>query len=191
MNRKAQLTSLCALIGVSAALWSGCKTTPEIRNRPDFLTSYNHLQKVDDLNWRYVSVGLDQCSKFIVSPVKILFNDFQGKPITAEQRQRSAEFIRQNVIQALVDRYPIVSESGPDVGEIRIALTDAYRTGGKLGLSIQGEILDNSNTQVAAVMRTELSELYSASWENKGTARAMVETWCKRLRQVLDEAHRK
>jgi len=63
--------------------------------------------------------------------------------------------------------------------------------GGKLGLCVQGEILDSSNTQVAAVVRTELSELYVANWENKATAREMVEAWAKRLVKALDGAHGK
>lgn len=191
MNRTLQLASLCATAVATTALWCGCKTTPEIRSRPGTLSSYNHLQQVDDVNWRYVSVGLDQCTKFIVSPVKILFTEFQGKNITAEQRQRSADFVRQTVAKALSDRYAIVTEPGPDVGEIRLAITDAYRTGGKLGLSVEGEILDNSNTQVAALMRTELSEYYAPGWEDKATARQMVETWAQRLRQAIDQAHRK
>ena len=95
------------------------------------------------------------------------------------------------MIKALEDRYPIVTEAGPDVAEIRIAITGAYRTGGKVGLCWQAEILDNSNTQVAAAVRTELSELYAANWENKETARAMVEDGAQRLRKIIDEAHAK
>jgi len=171
---------------------TACKTTPQMTNRPDFLSSYSHLEKVDATTWRYVSpVLLGQCNKFIVSPVKVLFTEYDGKPITAEQRQRSADFVRQTMVQALSQRYPVVSEPGPDVAELRIALTSAYATGGKLGLCVQGEILDNSNTQVAAVVRTELSELYVASWEDKATAREMVEAWAQRLIKAVDQAHGK
>lgn len=191
MNVNLKLTSLCATAVALAALWCGCKASPEIRNRPGFLSAYNHLQKVDTLHARYVSVGLDQCSRFIISPVKIMFTEFQGKTITPEQRQGSADFVRSTIVNALSDRYPIVTEPGPDVGEIRLAITDAYRTGGKLGLSVEGEILDNAYTQMAAVVRTELSEYYSPGWEDKATARQMVEAWAQRLRQVIDQAHRK
>lgn len=171
---------------------TACKSTPEMRNRPGFLSTYNHLQKVDDTTWRYSNPALlGQCKKFIVSPVKVLFNEVQGKPITPEQRERSADYIRQAIIKALANRYALVAEPGPEVAEIRIALTDAYRTGGKVGLSIEGEILDNSNTQVAAVMRTELSELYVPSWESRATAKEMVDTWAMRLRQAIDEAQGK
>ena len=125
------------------------------------------------------------------APVKVLFNDLEGKPVTAEQRQRASDFVRQTIVAAVSTRYPVVSDPGPDVAEIRIAVTEAYRTGGKLGLCVQGEILDNSNTQVAAVVRTELSELYVPDWENKATAREMVEEWAQRLLKLIDEAHGK
>jgi hypothetical protein len=171
---------------------TACTTTPQISNRPDFLSTYNHLQKVDATTWRYASPPqLANCNKFIVSPVKVLLTDLEGKPLTAEQRQRTADFVRQTIVTAVSARYPVVSDSGSDVAEIRLAITEAYRTGGKLGLCVQGEILDNSNTQVAAVVRTEISELYVASWENKVTAREMVEAWAQRLVKAIDEAHRK
>jgi len=186
-------TAYLALIPVAGLLvLAACKTTPQMTVRPDFLSSYDHLRKVDAGNWRYVSPPLlANCNKFMVSPVKVLFNDFEGKPITAEQRQRTSDFVRQTIVKSLSMRYPVVSDPGPDVAEIRIALTEGYRTGGKLGLCVQGEILDNSNTQVAAVVRTELSELYVPNWENKATAREIVEAWALRLVNLIDEAHGK
>jgi hypothetical protein len=181
------LIPLAGLLGLTA-----CTTTPQMTSRPDFLSSYSHLQKVDATTWRYVSPPLlANCNKFIISPVKVLFNDFKGQPITAEQRQRTSDFVRQAIVTTLAARYPVVSEPGADVAEIRIALTEAYRTGGKLGLCVQGEILDHSNTQVAAVVRTELSELYVENWENKNSARTMIDAWAQRLVKGIDEAHGK
>ena len=171
---------------------AACKSTPQMTSRPDFLSTYNHLEKVEPGLWRYVSQPLlANCNKFIVSPVKVLFNEIDGKPITAEQRERSATFVREAIVKALSERYPVVSDPGPDVAEIRIALTEGYRTGGKVGLCVQGEILDNSNTQVAAVIRTELSELYVPNWENKNTAKEMVQAWAQRLVKGIDESRRK
>jgi hypothetical protein len=171
---------------------AGCKTTPQMTSRPDFLSTYNHLEKIEPGLWRYVSQPLlANCNKFMVSPVKVLFNEVEGQTITAEQRQRSSDFVRQAIVKAVSERYPVVSDPGPDVAEIRVALTEAYRTGGKAGLCVQGEILDNSNTQVAAVVRTELSELYIPNWENKNTANQIVEEWAQRLLKAIDQAHGK
>jgi hypothetical protein len=186
--KAASKLSIISAAGLLALV--ACKSTPQMSSRPNFLSSYNHLQPLDDLNSRYVSpVLLAQCNRFVVRPVEILVTQLQGKPVTPEQRQRSADFMRQTVINALSDRYPIVTERGPDVGEIRLALTDAYRTGGKLGLAVQGEVLDNSGTQVAAGVRTDVSEVYVADWENREAARKMVGDWAERLRKLIDEAH--
>jgi hypothetical protein len=171
---------------------TACKTTPQMTNRPDFLSTYSHLQKVDATTWRYTSpVLLKQCNKFIVSPVQVVFTEYDGKPVTAEQRQRASDFMRQTLVRVISARYPVVADAGPDVAEIRIALTEAYATAGKLGLCVQGEILDNSKTQVAAAVKTELSELFVADWQDKASAREMVEGWAQRLLKVIDEAHGK
>jgi hypothetical protein len=177
---------------MSLLLLAACKTTPQMTSRPDFLSTYDHLQKVDTGVWRYTSPPLlANCNKFIVSPVKVLFNEFDGKPITPEQRQRTADFVHQAIAWKIAERYPVVTEPGPDVAEVRVALTEGYRTGSKLGLCVQGEILDNSKTQVAAVVRTELSQHYIPDWETKDTAKKMVDEWAQRLRAILDEAHNK
>jgi len=180
--------SFLAVAGLLAAV--SCSTTPQMTSRPDFLSTYDHLQKVDATTWRYVSRPLlANCDKFSIEPVKVLFNDFQDKPITEEQRQRSADFVRQTVTQAITSHYPVVSGPGPGVGQIRLAITEAYRTGGKLGLCVQGEIIDSSNTQVAAVLRTELTEYYAPGWEDKTSARQLVTAWADRMVKAIDQAH--
>ncbi len=181
------------IVPVAGALaLTACKTTPEMTSRPDFLSSYSHLEKVETGVWRYVNKDLlANCNKFTIDPVKVLFDEVEGKPITAEQRERSANFVRDTISKALAERYQVVSEPGAGVGEIRVALTGAYRTGGKLGLCVQGEILDNSKTQVAAVVRTELSQLYVPNWEDKNTAKEMVQAWAQRLLKAIDDSRRK
>jgi len=77
------------------------------------------------------------------------------------------------------------------VAEIRMAITSAYGTGGKLGLCLQGEVIDSSSTQVGAVVKTEISEYYSPHWEDKDSAKEMVKAWGQRLVAAIDEAHGK
>jgi hypothetical protein len=182
-----------ALIAASGLLaLTACKTTPQMTNRPDFLSTYSHLQKVDATTWRYVNpILLRDCKQFMVSPVKVVFTQYKGEPITTAQRERSAQYVRNAFIQALSSRYPVVSEAGPNVAEVRIALTEGYATAGKLGLCAQMEILDNSNTQVVGVVRTELSEYYVPDWENKTAAKEMVNAWTQRLLAALAEVNSK
>jgi len=178
------------LVGLLAI--AGCETKPQMTKRPDFLTTYDHLQKVETGVWRYSSPPLlANCNKFIIDPVKVMFDEVDGKPLTAEQRQRVSDFVHQAIAWKIAERYPVVTEPGPDVAEVRIALTEGYRTGSKLGLCVQGEVLDSSKTQVAAVVRTELSEHFIADWETRDTAKKMVNEWALRLRAMLDQAHTK
>ena len=188
-----QKSKILGIITVTAVLaTTSCKTTPEMTNRPDYLSSYNHLQKVDTGVWRYVSPPLlANCTKFTVDPVNVMFSEYKDQPVTEAQRQRSAAFIQDAIVKAVGAKYPIVSGPGPEVGEIRIALTSAYRTGGKLGLCVQGEILDSSKTQVAAVVRTELSEYYAPGWEDKNSGRELVQAWAERLVKMIDDTRRK
>jgi hypothetical protein len=189
MKTKVYLT-LIPMAGL--LMLAACKTTPQMTSRPDFLSTYDHLQKVEDGTWRYISPPLlANCNKFIVSPVKVLFNEVDGQQLTEEQRQKTANFIHQAISWKIAERYPVVTAPGPDVAEVRIALTEGYKTGGKLGLCVQGEVLDHSNTQVAAVVRTELSQRYVADWETRDTAKKMVSEWADRLRAVIDQAHTK
>ena len=183
---------VCLSSSVALMSFTGCESTPQMTNRPDFLSTYTHLQKVETGVYRYVSPPLlANCTKFYIDPVKVLFTEYDGKPITPEQRQRTADFVRDTMSKAVGQWYPIVNSPGPDVGEIRMAITEGYKTGGKLGICVQGEILDNSNTQVAAVVRTELSQYYSPNWEDKETAKEMVQTWAQRLLKAIDETRRK
>ncbi len=183
---------LCMVPVAGLLALTACKTTPEMTSRPDFLSTYDHLQKVETGVWRYVNKDLlANCNKFCVSPVKVLIDEVEGKPVTAEQREKTANFVRDTISKTLSERYPVASETGPGVAEIRVALTGVYRTAGKLGLCVQGEILDDSKTQVAAVVRTELSQLYVPNWEDKNTAKEMVQAWAQRLVKGIDDAKKK
>jgi hypothetical protein len=43
---------------------------------------------------------------------------------------------------------------------------------------------------VAAVVRTELGEDYAPKWEDRETARKMVQAWAQRLVRLIDETRR-
>ncbi len=159
--------------------------------RTGFLSSYNHLEKVDDTTWRYVNKDrLRSYKKFHLMPVAVLAADYKGEPITAEQRQKVADYIRQALILALGDRYPVVAEPGTDVAEARVALTSVFKKGLRAGFTLEGEILDSySAVQVAAVTRSEIGEAYVGSWWDAPSLRGQVDAWAKQVRQALDQVN--
>jgi hypothetical protein len=175
-------------------LMAGCATSDKNAFAPHksgFLSTYVNLKKIDDTTWRFVNTNrVSIYNKFHISAVKCLVTQYDERPVTPEQQQKVVEYLRDSITKALSDRYPIVNSGGPDVGELRVAVTDAYKTGDRLGLSIEGEIFDSlSGYQAAAVMRTELGEAYVGDWWDAKSAKDIIDKWSARLREAIDYAH--
>jgi hypothetical protein len=127
-----------------------------------------------------------------VHPVKILAPEFKGQPLTDEQRIRISEYVRNAIIQALADAYPAVNEPSAETAELRVAITDVYKRGDRVGLTIEGEVLDSySAVQVAGAMRSALGEAHAAPWWEAASAREMIDKFAKRLRWIIDTGHRR
>jgi len=190
------LTIPAALLGAAAGLMllAGCASENKAEFAPHnsgFLSSYHRLKKVDDTDWRYVDTNrVSIYNKFHLSAVKCLVTQYDERPVTPEQQQKVVDYLRGAVTKALGDRYPIVGNGGPDVGELRLAVTDAYKTGDRLGISVEGEIFDSlSGYQAAAVKRTELSEARPGDWWDATNAREIIDRWAGSLREGIDAAH--
>ena len=179
------LTAAVLLVG------AGCASYPVAPEPSGFLSHYYESDKVDDTTWRYLDSDLlSSYSKFQITAAKCLITEFDGEPLPPESQQKVANYLRQAIIKALSDRYTIVDVGGGDVGEIRVAITDAYKTGNRLGLSVEGEIINLYSTyQAVAVRRTELSKPYiGAVWDGPA-AKEIIDAWADRLREAIDTAH--
>lgn len=176
---------------VCIGLLSGCAGHKAAPVQTGFLTQYHHLAPVDATTSRYVDAQrLGTYNKFKLASVKVLVKDYNGQPITAEQQKAMVDHIRASITSALQDKYPVVETSSTDTAEIRIAITDAYKSGDQLGISVEGEIQDSySGVQVAAVVRTDLGNIYVGTWWDKTSAKEIVNGWSQRLRQAIDSAH--
>ena len=175
-------------------LLAGCASDNKAEFAPHksgFLSSYNNLKTVDDTTLRFVNTNrVSIYNKFHISAVKCLVTQYDERPVTPEQQQKVIEYLRDSVTKALSDRYPIVGSGGPDVGELRMAVTDAYKTGNRLGISVEGEIFDSlSGYQAAAVMRTELGDPNVGDWSDARSAKDTIDKWSARLREAIDYAH--
>lgn len=188
-NTTALMLSAAAAVGLLA----GCAGQKHTHAHSGFLSHYHHLTPVDATTSRYVNAPrLATYNKFKIASIQILVKEYDGKPITAEQKKRMTDYIRTSLTSALQSKYPVVENPSTDTAEIRIAMTDAYKSGNQLGVSVEGEILDSySSVQVAAVVRTDLGKLYLGDWWDKTSAREVVDGWSQRLRQAVDSAHTK
>jgi hypothetical protein len=178
----------------AAVLSSGCHTPqPSVPVKSGFLSSYNNLVQVDATTWRYLDTQrLPRYTSFQIRSVKVLFDEFDGKPLTAEQREKVTNYLREAITKALTPAYPIVTAPGFNVGQIDVAITKAAKEGGRLELWVEGEILDSyTRVQVAAVMKSELGKNYLGDWWDRVSAKEMMDGWAEQLRKTIDAAHGK
>ena len=183
--------ALCLGTVAGLGLLVGCAGHKNLPAQSGFLSHYHHLTPVDATTSRYVDAPrLKSYNKFKISSVQVLVKNYNGQPLTDAQQIKMTDHIRASVTSALKDKYPVVEAPSTDTAEIRIAITDAYKSGTQLGISVEGEILDSySGVQVAAVVRTDLGEMYLGNWWDKTSAREIVDGWSQRLRQAPDSAH--
>jgi hypothetical protein len=189
---KIGITLPAALLASAAlVLVAGCASHTFAPRQSGFLSHYHHMVKVDDMTSRYVDTNrLAIYNKFQITAAKCMVTAYDGKPLSPAAQQKVADYLRDSVTKALSDRYPIVSAGGVDVAEIRVAITDAYKSGNRLGLTVEGEINDSYSTyQAAAVMRTELGDSHLMDWWDGPSAKQIMDAWATRLREVIDIAH--
>jgi len=186
------LTTALTLTGI--LLLAGCAGTPLPPKRSGFLYNYSNLKQVDATTWRYVNTNrLALYNKFVIAPVQIKVTEFEGKPVTDEQKTKSAEYVRESLTKALESKgYSVVSGGYGDVGEVRVAITDAYKSGSQMGLTVEGSIVDSASAyQAAAVMKSELAEAQLGSWWNGERAREIINRWSERMAEAVVQAHTK
>jgi hypothetical protein len=188
-NTIALLISAPAVI----CLLAGCAGQKYQPVKSGFLSKYQEMQRVDDTTSRYVNAArLASYNKFRITSVQVLVKSYDGRPITAEQQKKISDYIRTSITSALQDKYPVVESPAADTAEIRVAITDAYKSGNQLGITVEGEIQDSySGVQVAAVMRTDLGGIYVGNWWDKTSAKEVLDGWARRLREAIDSTRAK
>ncbi len=199
-------------LGAAAAviLGAGCQTS--MPKASGFLSDYSHLKEANDSTWQYVdTAGLAACDKFVVPPVKIMVNDYWGASFNAEQQQKFAELFRQKITETVGKKYQVVTTPGATTGEIRVAITRAYKVGNSLAIGVEAEIL-NSDThkQVAALTGVKIGPpemsintdprrvndpsdpgTYMATWWNRPAADELLNRWAEQIRKLIDSTRAK
>jgi hypothetical protein len=192
---------ICASFTLGAAAWTGCQT--QMTQPSGFLSSYSGLTKVNNSTWRYVNrKQLAACNTFTLAPIEVLVTEYSGTTLTPQQKQQAAARFREIIVKTLADHYQVVDTPTAGTGEIRAAITTAYKVNRSLGLGLEGEILDPRNQQQIAAVRTYevgapslggpiMSDAYDVSniWWDRPDANMIMEQWAKRLLKAIDEAH--
>jgi len=186
-----QSTVLLFNVALGIGLLTGCAGQKQQPTRSGFLSRYHHLESVDGTTSRYVDAArLKSYNKFKIASVQVPLKTYNGKAVTLEQQKKIADYLRSSLTTALQSKYSVVETPSTDTAEIRIAVTEAYKSGNQLGITVEGEIQDSySGVQVAAVVRTDLGAVYLGDWWDKTSAKEIVDGWSQRLVQAIDSAH--
>lgn len=191
---KRTLSALLAL-ALAGVLLSGCAGKQDLEPT-GFLSDYSKLQagSGDEALKRYVdpSVDFSRYKKVMIDKVVFYFKpDSKEIGVNPDDLKMLADSFQQELINALKDAYPIVSQPGPDVLRIRVAITDVKAGNPVLGAasavlpvgvavnalsnvatgesvnvgeaSMEAEFLDSETGKVvAAVMDRRVGSTYSA-----------------------------
>lgn len=190
---------LLTLALIFAGLMTGCGGDLK---QTGFLSDYSKLDK-DGSILRYMDqAAAAKYSKFIFDPVNT--GSYSGKADKATVR-RLANLMHSALFKELAPRYTVVSQPGPGIARLRIAITDLKKdtpalnvlpqtrmTGvGLGGASMEAEAVDSvSGEQFAAVIRSDKGGRISlAGYKDWSSAESVIKGWAKSFREHLDQAY--
>ncbi len=168
------------------------------------------------LRWVKPGVDLKKYKRFTVEYVLFaLAEDSESKVINGDEMKKLGDASTLAIIDALKDKYPIVSEPGPDVLRFRFAIVDLKQSRPVqsavtsvipigLGISLikkgatdswsgsgsttcQFMVIDSSTNEVIAVAEDEYKAGFTERFTKWGSAEEAFKYWGKRIRKILDE----
>jgi hypothetical protein len=201
-NHRSLVRHLFPACSVVAVFMLGCAGEPK---QSGFLSTYDNLQQVTPTFRRYLPPGneIRAFSKFMIDPIETRLSGSQS--IDPKDEQHLKQYMYQVVRQELSKNYTLVSDPGPGVARIRIAITNLRASspamqmtpGSKLagvgggGAAVEVELVDSqTGKQIAAAIDTETGSPFSTSRRSEwGQVEEVMNDWAKRLARRIDEAH--
>jgi hypothetical protein len=210
-------------------LLAGCATTggdkAEMagKAKPGFLEGYYEKlapgeEEGAKLRWLKPGVDFSKYNAFMVdSDIFYLSDKSENKGIDGNEMKKLTDAFNLEVVKALKDRYSIVSEPGPNVARIRIAITDieqsspgvsavtsvipvglgvslvkkgatdAWAGSGETGVEIM--VLETTTNEVIAVAKDERSAGFTERFSKWGSAEEAFKFWAGRIRTFFDNVH--
>jgi hypothetical protein len=183
---------------------------------------YKNLQPgpEDGVKMRWLKPGIDfsKYNKVMLDGVVFYFaDDSQDKGIDPEQMKELSDTFDLAMVNAVKDKYPIVSEPGPDVIRLKFALTglkqsrpvlsgvtsvvpiglgvSALKKGssgawtGSGATSAELMAIDTVSNEVVAVAQDEQTAGFTERFSKYGFTEEAFRFWAERLRTFLDQAH--
>lgn len=170
------------------------------------------------MRWVKPEVDFNKYDKLMLDGVVFYLSpDSQDKGIDPDLMKELADEFNLDMVNAVKDKYPIVSEPGPDVMRIRFALTGIKQsrpvlsgattiipaglaisvvkreaTGSWSGSGATGSevmVIDSMTNEVLGVVQTEYIAGFTERFTEYGSAKDAFKFWAGRLRYLLDKAH--
>ncbi len=169
---------------------------------------------------RWVKPGVDfsKYNKVMLDGVVFYFaRDAEDKGIDPDLMKELSDAFNKQLVNALKDKYPIVTEAGPDVLRIKIALTGIKQSRpvlsgvttvvpvglavstikkgaggswtGSGATSMEMMAIDTANKEVVVVARDEQTAAFTERFSKYGSADEAFKFWAGRIRAFLDQAH--
>lgn len=167
---------------------------------------------------RWIKPGVDftKYDKLMVdSVIFYMAPDSEDMGIDAEQIKELSDAFNEEIVNALKDKYTLVSDPGPDVARLRIAITGikkskpgvsavasvipigigislikkgvtgSYSGGGNTAAEFMA--LDSMTNDVVVVAVDERSAGYTERFTTLGAAKGAFKFWAERIRKFLDD----
>ncbi len=207
-----------AVMFICALLMVGCAASPP---KSEFLGEYyKNLEPGPEggAKLRWIKPGSDfkHYKRFMVDYVVFaLADDSDSKIIDGDEMKKLGDASTLAIIDALKDKYSIVSDPGPDVLRFRFAIVDLKQSRPVLstvtsvipvgvGVSLlrkgttgswtgsgattcQVMVLDSVTDEVLAVAEDEYQAGFTERFTKWGSAEDAFEYWGKRIRQIMDD----
>jgi len=181
---------------------------------------YRYLQPGPEggakMRWLKPGVDLTKYKKLMVdSVIFYLAPDSEDKGIDAEQMKELSDAFNQEIVNALKDKYVLVSDPGPDVARLRIAITGIKKSNPAvsavttvipvgIGISLikkgvtgsysgsgstaaEFMALDSLTNEVIIAAVDERSAGYTERFTTLGAAKGAFKFWAERIRKFMDE----
>jgi hypothetical protein len=194
---------LVLALAVPVSVGGGCASRPPLKPS-GFIGDYSRLERVDDHTMRYVSARVREYSGVIIEPVEARF---PAKVLKEEERAEALRYAHAVCERGFVGAgFAVVSEPGPGVARVRMALTDVAAStwwqkvhpgmrasgAGTGGAAMESEVVDSvSGEQIAAVIQSASGNQFDlTAFSTLADVKSAIDKWgegtSRRLREVRE-----
>lgn len=167
-----------------------------------FLSDYSNMSKMARKRHGYEAPTLGQYRRFIVDPVEI--RPYRDSKLNENKARQLAVYMYETVLDELAGDYEVVTQPGPRVARLRIAITDIRAAKWYLNIhpgmkltragageaAIEAELIDSvTGRQLLALVESQKGNPVELdTFSRYDDARDVMYGWAKRLRKRLDAA---